>query len=238
MNHSICFKMMNGCDVVICCVAGSGWSVTPPSFCRSVSEVQRALSVWPGAAVRSLHVPHLGGVWDFHTYHGSQRHRNTTRGGAGLPCHPGNHLPLFLFCEYSHIMKNKPGLFFWVASFLKSFLTGFFFVFMTNIFFCNFIKLLCRLFLCSSNICLRLFQLHFIYLVRSTKWILAGLGSVFVVMFLLMSCGLLFPYSGDPDSPRPKRVFLQVHRHNTTHTSKNMYTVTQVFIVILTKEML
>lgn len=53
-------------------------------------------------------------------------------------------------------------------------------------------------------------QLHFIYLVRSTKWILAGLGSVFIIMFLLVSCGVFFPYSGNPDSPRPKRVFLQV----------------------------
>ena len=217
--------MMNGFDLVICCGAGSVWSVTPPSFCRSVSEVQRALSVWPGVAVCPLHVSHLGGVWDFHTYHGSQRHRNTARGGAGLPCHPGNHLPLFLFCEYYHIMKNKPGFFLAHRTLLEIILTVFrfffFFVFMMNIFFCNFIKLRCRLFLRSSNICLCLFQLHFIYLVRSTKRILAGLGSVFVVMFLLMSCGLLFPYSDDSDSPRPKRVFLQVHRHNA-HAQKSL----------------
>uniref|UniRef100_A0A671YCW3 Endoplasmic reticulum metallopeptidase 1 n=1 Tax=Sparus aurata TaxID=8175 RepID=A0A671YCW3_SPAAU len=69
-----------------------------------------------------------------------------------------------------------------------------------------------------ATIFLSSFFLHFIYLVRSTKWILAGLGSVFVVMFLLMSCGLLFPYSGDPDSPRPKRVFLQ----HTTRTFHNL----------------
>uniref|UniRef100_A0AAQ5YVQ4 Endoplasmic reticulum metallopeptidase 1 n=1 Tax=Amphiprion ocellaris TaxID=80972 RepID=A0AAQ5YVQ4_AMPOC len=62
------------------------------------------------------------------------------------------------------------------------------------------------------------YGLHFIYLVRSTKWILAGLGSVFIIMFLLVSCGLFFPYSGSPDSPRPKRVFLQ----HTTRTFHNL----------------
>ncbi|XP_037609140.1 endoplasmic reticulum metallopeptidase 1 isoform X1 [Sebastes umbrosus] len=61
-------------------------------------------------------------------------------------------------------------------------------------------------------------SLHFIYLARSTKWILAGLASVFTVTFLLMSCGLFFPYSGSPDSPRPKRVFLQ----HTTRTFHNL----------------
>ncbi|XP_010736608.2 endoplasmic reticulum metallopeptidase 1 [Larimichthys crocea] len=69
-----------------------------------------------------------------------------------------------------------------------------------------------------ATIFLSSFFLHFIYLVRSTKWILAGLGSVFMVMFLLMSCGVLFPYSGSPESPRPKRVFLQ----HTTRTFHNL----------------
>ncbi|KAM3874110.1 endoplasmic reticulum metallopeptidase 1 [Diretmus argenteus] len=69
-----------------------------------------------------------------------------------------------------------------------------------------------------ATIILSSFFLHFIYLVRSTKWILAGLGSVFTVVFLLVSCGLIFPYSGDPDSPRPKRVFLQ----HTTRTFHNL----------------
>lgn len=58
-------------------------------------------------------------------------------------------------------------------------------------------------------------QLHFIYLVRSTKWILTGLGSVFLVTFLVISSGLLFPYSGAPERPRPKRVFLQVGDHTS-----------------------
>uniref|UniRef100_A0A3Q3M0D2 Endoplasmic reticulum metallopeptidase 1 n=1 Tax=Mastacembelus armatus TaxID=205130 RepID=A0A3Q3M0D2_9TELE len=69
-----------------------------------------------------------------------------------------------------------------------------------------------------ATVFLSSFFLHFIYLVRSTKWILAGLGSVFIVMFLLMSCGLFFPYSGNPHSPRPKRVFLQ----QTTRTFHNL----------------
>ncbi|XP_068191850.1 endoplasmic reticulum metallopeptidase 1 [Antennarius striatus] len=69
-----------------------------------------------------------------------------------------------------------------------------------------------------TTIFLSSFFLHFIYLVRSTKWILTGLGSVFIVMVLLISCGFLFPYSGSPDSPRPKRVFLQ----HTTRTFHNL----------------
>ncbi|XP_061783098.1 endoplasmic reticulum metallopeptidase 1 [Nerophis lumbriciformis] len=60
------------------------------------------------------------------------------------------------------------------------------------------------------------FFIHFIYLVRSTKRILTGLASIFTVMFLLVSCSLLFPYSGDPDIPRPKRIFLQ-HTTRTFH---------------------
>ncbi|KAF0031484.1 hypothetical protein F2P81_016039 [Scophthalmus maximus] len=69
-----------------------------------------------------------------------------------------------------------------------------------------------------ATIFLSSFFLHFIYLVRSTKWILASLASVFIVVFLLMSCGFFFPYSGSPDSPRPKRVFLQ----HTTRTFHNL----------------
>ncbi|TDH02076.1 hypothetical protein EPR50_G00169250 [Perca flavescens] len=69
-----------------------------------------------------------------------------------------------------------------------------------------------------ATIFLSSFFLHFIYLARSTKWILAGLGSVFIITFLLMSCGLFFPFSGSPDSPRPKRVFLQ----HTTRTFHNL----------------
>ncbi|XP_061590080.1 endoplasmic reticulum metallopeptidase 1 [Cololabis saira] len=67
-----------------------------------------------------------------------------------------------------------------------------------------------------ATIFLSSFFLHFIYLVKSTKWILAGLGSVFIIIFLLVAGGLFFPYSDSPDSPRPKRVFLQ-HTSRTFH---------------------
>uniref|UniRef100_A0A4W5M7N9 Endoplasmic reticulum metallopeptidase 1 n=1 Tax=Hucho hucho TaxID=62062 RepID=A0A4W5M7N9_9TELE len=50
---------------------------------------------------------------------------------------------------------------------------------------------------------------HFIYLARSTKWLLAGLGTVFTVFLLLVSCGMFFPYTADPSGPRPKQVFIQ-----------------------------
>nr|XP_061800741.1 endoplasmic reticulum metallopeptidase 1-like [Nerophis lumbriciformis] len=70
-----------------------------------------------------------------------------------------------------------------------------------------------------ATVFLSSFFLHFIYMVRSTKWILAGLGSIFAIMFLLVSCGFLFPYSGNPESPRPKRVFLQ----HTTRTSHDVH---------------
>lgn len=69
-----------------------------------------------------------------------------------------------------------------------------------------------------ATVFLSSYFLHFLYLVRSTKWILAGLGSVFLVMFLLVSSALFFPYSGRPDSPRPKRVFIQ----HTTRTFHNL----------------
>ncbi|KAK6315655.1 hypothetical protein J4Q44_G00131790 [Coregonus suidteri] len=60
------------------------------------------------------------------------------------------------------------------------------------------------------------FFLHFIYLARSTKWLLSGLGTVFTVFLLLVSCGLFFPYTADPSGPRPKRVFIQ-HTTRTFH---------------------
>uniref|UniRef100_A0A4W5M916 Endoplasmic reticulum metallopeptidase 1 n=1 Tax=Hucho hucho TaxID=62062 RepID=A0A4W5M916_9TELE len=52
-------------------------------------------------------------------------------------------------------------------------------------------------------------SVHFIYLARSTKWLLAGLGTVFTVFLLLVSCGMFFPYTADPSGPRPKQVFIQ-----------------------------
>ncbi|KAJ8286612.1 hypothetical protein GJAV_G00041130 [Gymnothorax javanicus] len=67
-----------------------------------------------------------------------------------------------------------------------------------------------------GTIFLSSFFLHFIYLAKSTKWILTGLGTIFTVTIILVSCGLFFPYTADPDSPRPKRVFLQ-HTTRTFH---------------------
>nr|XP_006627062.2 PREDICTED: endoplasmic reticulum metallopeptidase 1 isoform X1 [Lepisosteus oculatus] len=60
-----------------------------------------------------------------------------------------------------------------------------------------------------GTIFLSSYFLHFIYLVRSTKKVLAVLGAVFAVVLVLVSCGLFFPYSDNPSNPRPKRVFLQ-----------------------------
>uniref|UniRef100_A0AAZ3RSJ5 Endoplasmic reticulum metallopeptidase 1 n=1 Tax=Oncorhynchus tshawytscha TaxID=74940 RepID=A0AAZ3RSJ5_ONCTS len=60
------------------------------------------------------------------------------------------------------------------------------------------------------------YGLHFIYLARSTKWLLAGLGTVFTVFLVLVLCGMFFPYTADPSGPRPKRVFLQ-HTTRTFH---------------------
>ncbi|KAJ7986832.1 hypothetical protein DPEC_G00332500 [Dallia pectoralis] len=67
-----------------------------------------------------------------------------------------------------------------------------------------------------SAIFLSSFLLHFIYLSRSTKWLLAGLGTVFTVFLLLVSCGVFFPYTADASGPRPKRLFMQ-HFTNTIH---------------------
>uniref|UniRef100_A0A3P8XQI1 Endoplasmic reticulum metallopeptidase 1 n=1 Tax=Esox lucius TaxID=8010 RepID=A0A3P8XQI1_ESOLU len=60
------------------------------------------------------------------------------------------------------------------------------------------------------------YRIHFIYLVRSTKGLLASLGTVFTVFLLLVFCGLFFPYTADPSAPRPKRVFIQ-HITSTIH---------------------
>ncbi|XP_061118200.1 endoplasmic reticulum metallopeptidase 1 [Conger conger] len=67
-----------------------------------------------------------------------------------------------------------------------------------------------------GTIFLSSFFLHFIYLAKSTKWILTGLGTIFTMALILVSCGLFFPYTADPASPRPKRVFLQ-HTTRTFH---------------------
>ncbi|KAA0719665.1 Endoplasmic reticulum metallopeptidase 1 [Triplophysa tibetana] len=68
-----------------------------------------------------------------------------------------------------------------------------------------------------ATVILSSYFMHFIYLCSSTRRMLTGLGSVFLLMFLLVSCGLFFPYSGDQSSPRPKRVFVQ-HILRVFHT--------------------
>ncbi|XP_031245925.1 endoplasmic reticulum metallopeptidase 1 isoform X3 [Mastomys coucha] len=56
----------------------------------------------------------------------------------------------------------------------------------------------------------------FIYLVNSTKKTILSLMLVCVVTFLLVCSGAFFPYSSNPESPKPKRVFLQ-HVSRTFH---------------------
>uniref|UniRef100_A0A9J8ATB5 Uncharacterized protein n=1 Tax=Cyprinus carpio carpio TaxID=630221 RepID=A0A9J8ATB5_CYPCA len=75
----------------------------------------------------------------------------------------------------------------------------------------------CILLLIHTLVKNRCYRIHFIYLSRGTKRVLAVLGSVFMLMFVLVSCGLFFPYSADPSSPRPKRVFVQ-HITRSFHT--------------------
>uniref|UniRef100_A0A8C6I5D3 Endoplasmic reticulum metallopeptidase 1 n=1 Tax=Mus spicilegus TaxID=10103 RepID=A0A8C6I5D3_MUSSI len=56
----------------------------------------------------------------------------------------------------------------------------------------------------------------FIYLVNSTKKTILTLILVCAVTFLLVCSGAFFPYSSNPESPKPKRVFLQ-HVSRTFH---------------------
>ncbi|KAM9450553.1 endoplasmic reticulum metallopeptidase 1-like isoform 1-T1 [Clarias gariepinus] len=60
------------------------------------------------------------------------------------------------------------------------------------------------------------YLIHLLYLASTTKHALAALCAVFVVMFVLVSCGVFFPYSSNPASPRPKRVEVQ-HFTRTCH---------------------
>ncbi|XP_006863819.1 PREDICTED: endoplasmic reticulum metallopeptidase 1 [Chrysochloris asiatica] len=60
------------------------------------------------------------------------------------------------------------------------------------------------------------FFINFIYLVKSTKRTMVTLTLVCAVTFLLVCKGTFFPYSSDPASPKPKRVFLQ-HVTRTFH---------------------
>lgn len=66
----------------------------------------------------------------------------------------------------------------------------------------TFLPMVIFLFLC--------FQINFIYLAKSTKRTMLSLTLVCTVTFLLVCSGTFFPYSSNPASPKPKRVFLQV----------------------------
>ncbi|KAB0368746.1 hypothetical protein FD755_019780 [Muntiacus reevesi] len=58
--------------------------------------------------------------------------------------------------------------------------------------------------------------INFIYLAKSTKRTMLSLTLVCTVTFLLVCSGTFFPYSSNPASPKPKRVFLQ-HITRTFH---------------------
>lgn len=49
----------------------------------------------------------------------------------------------------------------------------------------------------------------FVYILKSTKNVLLVLGSLCMITLILVCCGTFFPYSSDPASPKPKRIFLQ-----------------------------
>ncbi|KAL6071353.1 hypothetical protein STEG23_006201 [Scotinomys teguina] len=67
----------------------------------------------------------------------------------------------------------------------------------------------CAMILCS-------YFIKFIYLVKSTKKTMLTLTLVCAVTFLLVCSGTFFPYSSNPASPKPKRIFLQ-HMTRTFH---------------------
>ncbi|XP_055434122.1 endoplasmic reticulum metallopeptidase 1 isoform X3 [Bubalus kerabau] len=60
------------------------------------------------------------------------------------------------------------------------------------------------------------YVINFIYLAKSTKRTMLSLTLVCTVTFLLVCSGTFFPYSSNPASPKPKRVFLQ-HTTRTFH---------------------
>uniref|UniRef100_A0AC11EDI4 Endoplasmic reticulum metallopeptidase 1 n=1 Tax=Ovis aries TaxID=9940 RepID=A0AC11EDI4_SHEEP len=60
------------------------------------------------------------------------------------------------------------------------------------------------------------YVINFIYLAKSTKRTMLSLTLVCTVTFLLVCSGTFFPYSSNPASPKPKRVFLQ-HITRTFH---------------------
>ncbi|GAB1302313.1 Endoplasmic reticulum metallopeptidase 1 [Apodemus speciosus] len=69
---------------------------------------------------------------------------------------------------------------------------------------------------CAATAQHQLTAITFIYLVNSTKKTILTLILVCAVTFLLVCSGAFFPYSSNPESPKPKRVFLQ-HVSRTFH---------------------
>ncbi|KAM9675284.1 endoplasmic reticulum metallopeptidase 1 isoform 1-T1 [Dama dama] len=63
--------------------------------------------------------------------------------------------------------------------------------------------------LAGCTMILSSYFINFIYLVKSTKRTMLSLTLVCTVTFLLVCSGTFFPYSSNPASPKPKRVFLQ-----------------------------
>ncbi|XP_045879345.1 endoplasmic reticulum metallopeptidase 1 [Meles meles] len=70
--------------------------------------------------------------------------------------------------------------------------------------------------LAGCTMILSSYFISFIYLAKSTKKTLLALTSVSAVTLLLVCSGAFFPYSSQPASPKPKRVFLQ-HVTRTFH---------------------
>ncbi|XP_013849040.1 endoplasmic reticulum metallopeptidase 1 isoform X2 [Sus scrofa] len=70
--------------------------------------------------------------------------------------------------------------------------------------------------LAGCTMILSSYFINFIYLAKSTKRTMLTLTLVCTVTFLLVCSGTFFPYSSNPSSPKPKRVFLQ-HVTRTFH---------------------
>ncbi|XP_059500511.1 endoplasmic reticulum metallopeptidase 1 isoform X2 [Stegostoma tigrinum] len=61
----------------------------------------------------------------------------------------------------------------------------------------------------TFTIILTTYFVSLVYLYRSTKWTLLGLGIAFLASATLVCSGAFFPYTSDPAGPHPKRIFLQ-----------------------------
>ncbi|XP_048448210.1 endoplasmic reticulum metallopeptidase 1-like, partial [Rhincodon typus] len=61
----------------------------------------------------------------------------------------------------------------------------------------------------TFTIILTTYFVSLVYLCRSTKWTLLGLGIAFLASATLVCSGAFFPYTSDPAGPHPKRIFLQ-----------------------------